>query len=393
MNCKTPTFARTVAGLGLVFAAASAQAQLSVFNAPNVSFDVSGNGQWATLASNSGSGGSGVSVWSFAKGQLTDIGGYGGTGGQVMSSADGSVIAGSARDANGRFAASVYRQSSGTWTVLPTLGGFSSATASTAWSISADGRYVGGSAYLGGVSHGFVADSANNTIVDLGLTQARVQGISPGAAILTGYTTSSQNGSMWKRNADGSYTQTTLLNPDAPTNKLAATLAMSSNGDWAVGASFSSGNPYRLNTQTGQVQFFDKLPLLVNGKATVSPASISADGNTIVGIHAPQGALLSQSYGFIWTANGNVTGNTLGGTLMTFDAYLAGLGIDTQNHYDFLSVIGMDDEARVFSGIARDNYTGTQVAFVVAVPVPEPAQYLLLPMGLAAVAVYRRRRA
>ena len=378
----------------LVLAAGQAHAQLSVFNTVRYGWAVSSDGLWATLGSGASNGGSDVFLWSAETNSLTDIGGYAGTAGVMAINQDGSRISAMAKDAEGNFVSALYDRNKGAWTALPTLGGVSGNTASSPWSISADGRYVGGLSYVQGSStaHGFVTDTLTGSITDLGTTQARIQGIGPGAQVLIGYTGSVQAGAIWNRNADGSYALTTLKDPNAPTNGLNLVAALSGNGFWAAGNSFNglTNDPYRVNMQTGEVQYFSKIGSSVGtGKITASVGSISADGNTIVGIESPQSGA---AFGFIWKGDGTFDSatHTLGGKTMSFDDYLASYGIDLDNRYTFVSIIGMNDNATVFNGLAIDNLTGIQTAFVVSVP--EPSSYALLASGLLLVGGVARRR-
>ena len=378
----------------LTLAASQAHAGLTTFDNVSVGYAVSGDGQWATFGSPASAGGSHVFLWSAATNSLTDIGGYAGTAGRVVISADGSTIGAVDQDSDGYFSPAIYNANKGAWSLVPALDGISGNSKSSVWTLSADGRYVGGLGYVTGSStpHGYVTDTVTGTVADLGATQARIQGIGPDAQVLIGYTTSAQAGAMWKRNADGSYALTALKDPNAPTAGLNSTAALSGNGLWAAGNSFNgpSANPYRVNTQTGEVQYFNKIAA-GGGKITASVGSISADGNTIVGIEAPQ---LGASFGYIWKGDGtfNSATHTLGGTTMSFDDYLASYGIDTDNKYNFISIIGMNADATVFSGMAVENSTGYQTAFVVSLPVPEPSTYALLASGLLLVGGVARRR-
>ncbi|HEY4082358.1 MAG TPA: PEP-CTERM sorting domain-containing protein [Burkholderiaceae bacterium] len=378
----------------LALTASQAHAGLTVFNNVSTGYAVSGDGQWATFGTGASSGGSDVFLWSAATNSLTDIGGYAGTAGRIVISADGSTIAATNKDADGYFSPAVYNANKGSWSPVPALNGRSGNSTSSVWSISADGRYVGGLGYVpgSGTAHGFVTDTLTGAVTDLGTTQARIQGIGPDAQVLIGYTGSAQAGAIWNRNADGTYALTTLKDPNAPTAGLNSTAALSGNGLWAAGNSFNglTNNPYRVNTQTGEVQYFNKIGTSIGvGKITASVGSISADGNTVVGIEAPQAGA---SFGFIWKGDGSFDSatHTLGGTTMLFDDYLASYGIDTDNHYNFVSIIGMSADATVFSGIAVDNLTGVQTSFVVSVP--EPSTYALLASGMVLLAGVARRR-
>ena len=382
--------------LGL--AGPAAAQQLDVFGLPNVGYGVSADGNYAVFGTSAPTGGTNVYLWSAATHDLVNIGGFAGNAGALEISRDGAYVAAQVKDANGLFQPAVYSRATGSWTVVPALGGVnSSGTAGgVVWAMSGDGRYVGGSSYIPGstIARAFVTDRQTGTAVSLSTTEARVEAMNQDASVLVGYTTSSRRAAMWTRNAAGGYDMSTLARPEDPTLGLNQLASMSDNGAWAGGISFNNANPYRLNVATGEVQYFDKLPFLsATGRATASTAAVSDDGLTMVGIHAPQGALLSGSYAFIWHGDGTVNGSLLGGTTQTFDDYLTGHGIDLANHYDFKSVVGMNANGTVFTGIAADNYTGAQVSFVVSVPsvVPEPGPYALFAGGLAVLAWLRRR--
>lgn len=387
--------------MGLGLAAPAWAQQLDVFSTPNVGYGVSADGRYAVFGTQTPTGGSHVFLWSADTHALSDIGGLAGTAGTIEISRDGSYIASQLLNDQGKFQAAVYSRATGTWTFAPALGGLNTAgtTASTVWSLSNDGRYVGGSSYAPGstTARGFVADTQTGTTVSLGSTEARVEAMNRDASVLVGYTTSNRQAATWTRNASGGYDMQLLTRPENSALGLYQLSAMSDNGSWAAGISFNNALPYRLNLATGAVQYYAKLPYVsAVGKATASTAAISNDGLTMVGIQTPQGALLSGSYGYVWHGDGTATGNQLNGTIQTLDDYLTSFGIDTANHYDFKSVVGMSADGRVFTGIASDNTTGLQVSFIATLPtspVPEPSRYMLLAAGLAGLAWRRRRQA
>ena len=392
MRLSLPTSRFLLSGLVLALAAAHAQAQLQVL--PEYVYKISADGSRAVMGTVSpSSGGGGVSLIDVASGAITNIGGNAGLAGRPVISADGSTVLAALTGANGTNSA-VYSIATGSWTPVAVPAGSSNSSLSS-WSISADGRYVGGTWTDNNQFLGYVADTQTGQTTVLNGGQGRIAGITAGAQTLYGQFSSNINGSQWTRNPDGSYTQAYLPKPDAPAQNLYATTALSANGAWVAGTSFNNALPYRLNVASGEIQYFDKLPFANGaGRAVAGASAISDDGRIIVGTHTPTGATLDQAYAYIWQAAASDTPGDfkVDGSVMTLDDYFAGYGIDLDNHYNFVSVLAMSADGRVISGVALDNISGGPVGYLVSVPVPEPSSYALLGAGLGLVAWVARRR-
>ena len=368
----------------IVCAAGAVHAQGTLQSFAQNIYSVSADGKTAVMGTtNTGA----VSMIDVGTGTVTNIGGFVGSGGRALISADGSAIAGAVKDASNNYVSARYDVATHTWTALPTLGGSASGTATSTWSISADGRYIGGFGYAAGStsSRGYLVDTQTGQTTNLVTTGGRVQGISPNASMLFGQLGGSA-GSVWNRNGDGSYTQTTLTAPEAPGQALNILGASSNNGLWATGASFNTTLPYRVNAQTGEIQYMAKL----NVYAT--PGAISEDGQTVIGRTSPQGGTLAQSTAYIWRAAATDTpgDNMVDGTVVSLHDYLAGYGIDTANQYSFLSGVAMNADATVFAFIGLNKQTQDVMYFIATVP--EPSQYALLAAGLGVVGLLARRR-
>ena len=381
------TASRSLVFTVTLLAASLAQAaSFSTFGAGTTAFDVSADGLKVV-------GTLGTTNWAWTSGVGFDTSMGGTVSGYSQISADGStLLAQLMNPATAKTEPAIYNFATRSWTLLGSNGGGSGTTSGSAYELTPDGRYVGGASYTGAAAstfHATIWDTTTLTHVDVGNgVQSRINALSDDASIAVGYSTSSQTASIWRRQPDGSYLQSSIIRPDG-TTALSQTYAVSSNGLFAAGASFNTALPYYYNVTTGVATYFPKLPYLsANLRSVASPSGITNDGQTIIGTHSILGTL-NTNHGFIWNAGFGV---------MEIDDYFAGFGVDISNAYDFVSPITMKvmgDGTMMVLGIAKDNASGGQIGFMVNVPmpaaVPEPVSYAMFAAGLGMLALARRR--
>lgn len=308
-------------------------------------------------------------MWTASTG-VTSIGGQW-QGGVASVSADGSRISGSATGGDGFNYAGYYTVGSGNWTTLGGIGGASDTSSSSAWNISGDGKTVVGLGWVNGGTAHAVKSTAGGTLQDLGSVggSSRANGVSYDGSVIAGWV--EQEDGQWT----GSYWKNGVLHQmvDADGNALQEANAVSANGTWIVGSG-TFGETWRYNTLTQQVEWLgDLVPFNFYQSAT----GISADGRIVVGYDRGFGpAIFGQ--GTIW---------------------IEGLGM--LNLTDYVTEQGVDLGGRRLTlplGISADGNTiygmdNTGSGFVVTLsPVPEPATFATLGLGLALLAARRRLR-
>ncbi|HEX8603702.1 MAG TPA: PEP-CTERM sorting domain-containing protein [Pseudoduganella sp.] len=308
-------------------------------------------------------------MWTAATG-VTSIGG-GWQGGVASVSADGSRISGSAYGSDGLSYAGYYSVGTGQWTTLGGIGGSSDASASSGWNISGDGSTVVGLGWINGGTAHATASTPAGALQDLGSIggSSRANGVSYDGSIIAG----------WVEQPDGQWTGAywnngTLHNMvDDQGNALQEAGAVSADGRWIVGAG-NFGQTWRYNTVTQQTEWLGDL----DTKSDFQEATgVSADGHVIVGYDRGFGPAVFGE-GTIWIE---------GQGMLNFTDYITSQGIDLGGRTLALP-LGVSADGTTFFGL--DN-TGS--SFVVTVsPVPEPATYAMMAMGLVALAARRRMR-
>lgn len=308
-------------------------------------------------------------MWTAATG-VTSIGGAW-EGGVASVSADGSRISGSARGSDGLSYAGYYTVGTGQWTTLGGIGGVSGTSASAGWNISGDGNTVVGLGWVNGGTAHAVASTPGGVMQDLGSIggSSRANGVSYDGSVIAGWVEQPDGqwtGAYWK---DG-----TLHNMvDDQGNALQEAGAVSADGSWIVGDG-RFGQTWRYNTATGQAEWLGDLDATANFQGATG---ISADGRVIVGYDRGFGlAVFGQ--GTIWIE---------GQGMLNLTDYVTGQGVDLGGRTLALA-LGVSADGRTVYGM---DDTGSGIVVTLS-PVPEPATYAMMAVGLVALGARRRMR-
>ncbi len=306
-------------------------------------------------------------MWTAATG-VTSIGGAW-HGGVASVSADGSRISGSAYGSDGLNYAGYYSVGTGQWTTLGGIGGNSDASASSSWNISGDGKTVVGLGWVNGGTAHATASTAAGVMSDLGSLggSSRANGVSYDGSVIAG----------WVEQPDGQWTGAywkngTLHNMvDDQGNALQEAGAVSADGNWIVGQGYFA-QTWRYNTVTQHTEWLGDMDATGDLQGATG---ISADGHIIVGYDRSFGPA-AYGQGTIWIE---------GQGMLDFTDYITSQGVDLGGRTLALP-LGVSADGRTFYGI---DSAGS--GFVVTLsPVPEPATYAMMALGLVGLTARRR---
>jgi len=341
--------------------------------------------------------------------------------GTVLVSGDGNLVAAAHLDSStGLRSAGTYNASTGQWTILPGLGGYSATVSTpdvnaskftavnTVYGMSSNGNYAVGQGYLAGNgtanARGVVWNLQTNTAIALGANpgvsgpnaRTKAVGISNDGTVVAGVGGGSTP-LVWKSDGNGGYTTIQVSGaktlPGVTGTGVTQVNGLSANGLWAVGQGGNgnnSGAAYRYNTATNTIYY---LPQVNPLQGTDAAMATTADGSMIVGYEGVTGTAQARS-GFIWLADGTDAGHS-----MSLDSFLAGYGIDTSDTFNFATPMSISSNGLTTTitgfGFANDSQVGEgfSVTIPYATAVPEASTYAMMLAGLGAMGfVVRRRR-
>lgn len=418
------------AALALTATASWAAAQFDVYGPPNNTplVAISGNGPSGVTAQ----GGIGNVYLASSPGSFTAIGGNSSTAGfnsGLGISGNGLLISGNATAANGFSQAALYSVTAGTWTTLGSLGFNSTSNIGTTgikqqgWAnaISSDGTVVVGAAYYnttgttGTRTHPVVY--RGGMVIDLNPAATTQTGTALATnrdgSVVSGYNSNSSIGSIWTWNGSAYVASNPMLaNPNTGTMVGIQAARLSDNGVWAAGGSvnglatnyaptgtfptitFSPATLWNTQTNSGLLIPFDHVidtsvggtDPIRNMKASVAGVS---DQGTVIGtfdqcLSCTTGILQQNTW--IYSATTGVT--------LSFDAYLASLGLPLAPTQHVWQLYGMSADGSAISGMYYDTATSTSSAFLLhTIAIPEPATWLMFALALPLIARRVARRA
>lgn len=288
----------------------------------------------------------------------------------------------------------IYDRNTETWTSYGNLGYRSGTTASTGWGISGDGNTVLGQAYYNTTAQGTTGTRVNPVIgtVPLGTptnlhpnttNNGRVQGGSYDGTVVGGYAVGTAPGAIWVNGVEK------LMQYDFGTGlaSLAAIEDISNDGRYALGdGNSSTGGAFYIYDRINDTYTFGPNPYSTTVPTHIATmASISSDGRFVAGRYMQSS---TNNNPFV---NGKAFRyDTLTGSFDLLDDLAIAAGVDLQG-FHLSSITGMSDDGTKFIGLGSLT-TGVQTTtfYLDIAPVPEPATMSVL--GLAAVAILRKRK-
>lgn len=304
-----------------------------------------------------------------------------GHGGTPSISADGGRIGGTAMNTvTGKSEMAYYDVETAQWNLCGSLGSYSDAGASAGFGISGDGSTVVGNGWIN-AGNAHVAVWKNGVMTTYGSSvpnrSTRANGVNFDGTVVGGYQDREdgyRSGAVWVNGV-----QTLMVN--ANNDPLGDIFAVSSNGEWAVGAGqwYGDGKAYMWNRASNSITYLDN-PWVNDGREMMA-TGVSGDGSVVVGI--ARGWWMTDM-GWIWTAGTGV---------MTMEAYCTLKGIDYQGSI-LSNPLGISADGSYIVGDGYDstgwNYQGWAIH---ANPVPEPGTMIALGAGIAGLIARRRKKA
>lgn len=303
------------------------------------------------------------------------IGGSSTAGGRASISADGRFIGGTvANSSTGLFEMGRYDAVGGSWQALGGIGGVSGSSVSSGWGMSADGQNVVGLGWVNaGSAHAVQWRASTGVMSDLGSTVAgrssRANAVNADGTVVAGWqdgATGFRQAAVWTNGV-----QQVLTAPNG--NPLSEAGAISTSGVWVTGggnASATGGQPWRWS-QGGGVEI---LTSIFNPTWSGSGTGIADDG-TIVGFMRPFGPALFGE-GFIWTPSGGMVNLT---------TFAVGLGVPVPSDVVLSLPLGISSDGKTIFGQGRSASGG--IGWVITIPSPWSGAVLA-----GALVLGRRRR-
>ena len=361
-----------VAALGLT-AATAAQAQFYLLGPTDTPSSVTNSGIVAGYDDKS------YFTWSVAGGK-TPIPGTipgNGTGGIARITEDGLKLGATNRNPdNGLTEIASYDTATGKWTTYGSLGASSGDSASGGFGMNANGTVQVGNAWVdAGNAHAIVV--RDGVLTDLGSNIAgrssRADAVSNDGRLIGGYQDREdgyRSAAVW---VDG--VEQLLEYNGIPLQQVNG---ISGNGEWAVGGGgfATNGSAYMWNATTGDIKLLDN-PFADAG-FELRATSVSFDGSVVIGYGED---FFFSRMGWIWT---EATGTM---AMEDYASQFAGYSGEF-----LLGPLAVSQDGRNITGYGINADWTAYTGWMISVPVPEPATWASMALGLGLLALVGRRR-